>query len=101
MVRKKSRRRGRLEQALASLRREQAILDKTWPVYSAATSASGRQWAQWRRINDECFARIEALLLEKSRLLAEQGRLLAEITRLLQGLPDVVSETTATAAKLR
>jgi hypothetical protein len=44
---------------------------------------------------EQRFARIEAILLEHSRILGEHTRILGEHTRILQALPDTIARKSA------
>ena len=76
-------RNGRLEEAIAILLQNQAS-------FLAQLSETDRRMAEMDRINAERFGRIEATLLEHSRVLAEHSRILAEHTRILGELTQMV-----------
>jgi hypothetical protein len=90
---------GRLEEALAALVQAQATLVQnmatlvqTQTAFVARMAESDARFAEWQRVsaalqeeNRERFARIEAILLEHSRILADH-------TRILQALPDAIRE---------
>jgi hypothetical protein len=76
---------GRLEEALATLIQNQA-------AFVAQMRKTDRQIAEMERINTERFARIEAILLDHSRILAEHSRILADHTRILEALADAIRE---------
>jgi hypothetical protein len=85
MARARNQGNGRLEEAIAILIQNQA--------------AFLSRIAEMDRVSAERFGRIEALLLDHSRILAEQGRILAEHTRILddhgrimQALTDAIRE---------
>jgi len=78
MARAKNQKNGRLEEALATLIQNQA-------AFVAQLYQRDREMAELQRINSERFARIEAILLDHSRILAEHGRI-------LERLPDVVRD---------
>jgi len=85
MARAKPTRNGRLEEAIAILLQNQAsFLDRV--------SETDRRMAETDRINTERFGRIEATLLEHSRILADHTRILSEVVRMLQALPDTIRE---------
>ena len=76
MPRAKSTGNGRLEEALATLMRNQAILVQVQAAYvaqmaeiDARRAEMNARMAEIDRTNTERFARIEALLLENNRLL--------------------------------
>jgi hypothetical protein len=78
MARTKSAGDGRLEEALATLIQNQAS-------FLARMSEIDARVAEMNRINTERFARIEALLIEHSRILQEHSRI-------LQALPEMIRE---------
>jgi hypothetical protein len=73
MARTKNAGDGRLEEALATLIQNQA-------AFVARMSDIDAQMAETNRINAERFARIEALLLEHTRILQEHGRIMQALT---------------------
>jgi hypothetical protein len=78
MPRPKGERNGRLEDALATLIQNQA-------AFVGQMRETDKRMGELERINSERFARIEAILLEHSRILAEHSAI-------LQRLPDAVRE---------
>ncbi len=78
MARAKNQRNGRLEEALAILIQNQAS-------FLARMAETDQQIAEMQRINSERFARIEAILLDHSRILADHGRI-------LEALPDTIRQ---------
>ena len=54
-------------------------------AFQAQMAEINRRNAEWERINTERFARIEAILLEHSRIFADHGRI-------LEALPDAIRE---------
>jgi hypothetical protein len=78
MARKIRQANGRLEEAMATLIQNQA-------AFLARAADTDRYLAEMDRINSERFARIEAILMEHSRILAEHSRI-------LQALPDAIRE---------
>ena len=74
MARARDQRNGRLEEAMATLLQNQSALVQNHISFLA-----------WRSEIEQRFARIEAILLEHSRILAEH-------TRLLQALPETIRE---------
>ena len=92
MARARDQRNGRLEEAMAILLQNQASLVQNQTSFLA-------RLADMERINAERFARIEAILLEHSRILAEHSRILAEHSRILaehgrilEALPDTIRQ---------
>jgi hypothetical protein len=92
MARARTEGNGRLEEAIAILLQNQATFVQNQAAFLARI-------AEMDRVSSERFARIEALLLEHSRILAEHGRILtehtrilADHTRILQALPDAVRD---------
>ncbi len=73
MARTKSEGNGRLEEAMALLIQNQAS-------FVAEMAEINRRNAETDRINSERFGRIEALLLEHSRILVEHSRILQSLT---------------------
>ncbi len=69
---------GSIAEAIAGLVANQA-------AFAAQAGATDRRLNEMERINTERFARIEAILLEHSRILADH-------TRILQDLRDAVRE---------
>jgi hypothetical protein len=78
MARARQSRNGRLEDALATLLQTQASMQQTQVAFFA-------QMAEMKAESDRRFARIEAILLEHTRILQEHSRILA-------ALPDAVRE---------
>ena len=78
MARTRNQGNGRLEEAIAILFQNQA-------AFLARIAEMDRRTAEMDRINSERFGRIEALLLEHSRILAEH-------TRILQALPETIRQ---------
>jgi hypothetical protein len=85
MARAKDQSNGRLEEAMATLLQNQAVLVQNQASFLARLS-------DMERISAERFARIEAILLEHSRILGEHSRILGEHTRILQALPDTIRQ---------
>lgn len=85
MARTKDLRNGALEQALATLIQNQAS-------FVAQKAETDRYLAEMQRLNTERFQRIEAILLDHSRILAEHTKTLQELSEVLQALPDAVRE---------
>jgi hypothetical protein len=82
----------KLDEAVRTLVQTQATFVQNQPALQAELRDLERQSA-------ECFARIETILLDQSRVLAERGRLLtehsrllAEHSRMLQALPDAIRD---------
>src|SRR5438105_2140213 len=69
MARTKNPGNGRLEDALATLIQNQATLVQNQASFVARMSEIDARVAEMDRINSERFARIEALLIEHSRIL--------------------------------
>ncbi len=69
MARAKAQRNGRLEEAMASMLQNQAILVQTRAAFVAQVARTDREMAELKRTTDERFARIEAILMEHSRIL--------------------------------
>ena len=67
-----------LSQAIATMVQNQA-------AFVARCAAVDAESAEQKRITDQRFARIEAILLDHSRILAEH-------TRILQSLPEAIRE---------
>jgi hypothetical protein len=89
---KKNNGNGRLEEALTAMLQSQADLHQN---QIALTQTLIAQQAESNRLKveaDQRFARIEAILLEHSRVLAEHSRILAEHTRILEKLPDAIRD---------
>jgi hypothetical protein len=85
MARTKNAGNGRLDEALATLIQSQAVLNQTQAAFNQTLAALvarmaeiDAQIAETNRLNAERFARIEALLLEHSRI--------------LKALPDAIRE---------
>jgi len=78
MARAKNAGNGRLEEALATLLQNQAVLVQNQTAFLARVSEIDARVAEIERINQERFARIEALLLEHNRI--------------LQALPDAIRD---------
>jgi hypothetical protein len=85
MARTKNNGNGRLEEAMATLLQNQATLVQNQAAFLARNAEFDRRFAETDRINSERFARIEAILMEHSRILAEHSLI-------LQALPDVIRE---------
>ncbi len=83
MARTRSSSKGRLEEALATLRRSQA-------AFLAQAAEIDARRVEMDRLNQECFARIEACCSRIDELLARIGAQLQEKTRLLLALLDAV-----------
>ena len=81
MARAKVERNGRLEEAMTTLLQNQASLVQNHISFLA-----------WRSEIGQRFARIEAILLEHSRILSEHTRILGDHTRILQALPETIRE---------
>jgi hypothetical protein len=92
MARAKSSGNRRLEEAMATLLQNQAALVQTQAGFVQSQQAFLAQLAQLERVTAERFARIEAILLEHSRILAEHGRILTDHSRKLQTLPDTIRQ---------
>jgi len=75
----------KLDEAMAALVQAQATLVQNQAGFQS-------QISDLQRLNAERFARIEAILLDHSRILAEHTRILAEHGKILQSLPDAVRE---------
>jgi hypothetical protein len=83
---------GKLEDALTRLLQAQAALSETRVVFNQTQAAFNQslqslsaRMAETDRINAERFARIEAILLDHSRILEAH-------TRILRDLPDAVRD---------
>jgi serine phosphatase RsbU (regulator of sigma subunit) len=85
MARTKQEKNGRLEEALATLLQNQAALVQNQTSFVTQLRERDREMTELQRINSERFARIEAILLDHSRILAEHGRI-------LERLPDAVRD---------
>ena len=85
MARSRPTKNGMLEEAIRDLIQSQATLVRNQALYLEQKAEIDRRIAETQRINDERFARIEAILMEHSRILAEH-------TRMLQALPEAVRE---------
>jgi hypothetical protein len=69
MARSKDQGNGRLEEAMTAMLQNQAILVQTQASFVAGLAETNSRMAETDRINSERFARIEAILLEHSRIL--------------------------------
>ncbi len=76
---------GRLEEALATMLQNTAILVQTQAAFVAQLAKTDRDMAELKQIADARFARIESILLEHSRILADHSRI-------LQALPEAIRE---------
>jgi hypothetical protein len=85
MARARSERNGRLEEAMRDLVQSQAALTQAQATLAQNQAQFLARMAETDRINSERFARIEAILLEHSRILAEHSRI-------LRALPDTIRE---------
>jgi hypothetical protein len=99
MARTRSTGNGRLEEALAKLAEQQEALQQAQTALTQAQATLvlnqanfvaqmaeiDARMAETNRINAERFARIEALLLENTRILQDHNRI-------LQALPDAIRE---------
>jgi hypothetical protein len=92
MARSKNQGNGRLEQALETLIQNQATFVQNQMASVQNQTALLARLADAERASAERFARIEAILLDHSRILAEHSRILAEHSRMLQALPEAVRE---------
>jgi hypothetical protein len=80
MARPKSTNNGRLEEALATMLQNQVVLVQTQTAFVARISVMDAQRAEMERVNSERFARIEAILLDHSRILTDHNRILEALT---------------------
>jgi len=87
MARAKPTRNGSLEEAVRDLLQSQATLVRNEALLLEQKAEIDQRMAETDWINAERFARIEAILMEHSRLLAE-------LTRAMHALPDAVREKT-------
>jgi hypothetical protein len=78
MAKARENRNGRLEDALATVLQTQASMQQTMATFLT-------QMAELNAESDRRFARIEAILLDHTRILQEHSRI-------LQALPDAVRE---------
>ena len=92
MVRKKPERTNHLEEAMvllvqsqAALMQQQTALMQQQAAFLGRLSETDRELAQLRRQTDERFGRIEAILLEHSRILSE-------LMRMMEALPGAIRE---------
>lgn len=85
MARAKNSSNGHLQEALASLLQRHALLAQNQAALQAQTSATDRRLNEMERINSERFARIEAMMMEHSRILVE-------LTRKVESLEDAIRE---------
>jgi hypothetical protein len=69
MARKNESRNGRLEEAMATLLQNQAAFLARISAMDQRYSEMDQRYSEMERINSERFARIEAILLEHSRIL--------------------------------
>jgi hypothetical protein len=106
MARAKNTGNGHLEEALATMLQNQALLMQTQAQSLAQKAETHQRIAAFERESNELkqlaterFARIEAILMEHSRILAEHSRILAEHSRILaehsrilKALPDAVRD---------
>jgi hypothetical protein len=88
MARAKNQHNGRfdtLDEAVRTLVQTQATFVQNQAAFQA-------EMRELERLTAERFARIEAILLDHSRILAEHGRILADHSRILQALPDAIRD---------
>jgi hypothetical protein len=85
-------RNGRLEEALATVLLTQASMQQNLSALQQTQTAFLAQMAEMKADSDRRFARIEAILLDHTRILQEHSRILQEQGRILQALPDAVRE---------
>jgi hypothetical protein len=85
MARAKSNGAGHLDESIVALKQSTAALNQSMVAFQARCAETDARWAELRRISDarwaettECFARIEAILMEHSRI--------------LRALPDAICE---------
>ena|SRR5271157_3736845 len=81
-----------LDQAIRRLEEAMAMLTQKQAWFLAHAASMDRLFAELQRINAVRFARIEAILLEHSRILAEHTHILSDHGRILQALTDAVLE---------
>src|SRR2546430_1370076 len=75
----------KLDEAMSSLVQSQALLVQNQAAFEA-------QIIDLQRLNAERFGRIEAILLEHSRILSDHSRILSDHGRILQALPDAIRD---------
>ena len=85
MARARQSRNGRLEEALATVLQTQASMQQNLSALQQTQTAFFAQMAEMKAESDRRFARIEAILIEHTRILQEHGRT-------LQALPDAVRD---------
>lgn len=85
MAQTKSDSNGHLDEALRDLVKSQAALNQAMAARAQLQATLLADNDRLRRQSDERFARIEAILLEHSRILTEH-------TRILEALPDAVRQ---------
>jgi hypothetical protein len=74
-----------MQQTLAAVQQNQASMQQTLTAFLA-------QMAEMKAESDRRFARIEAILLDHTRILQEHSRILQDHGRILQALPDALRE---------
>jgi hypothetical protein len=99
MARERNRQNGRLEEALETLARSDetmpqilAAIQQTQATMVHTQAAFLAQMTELKVEADRRFARIEAILLDHSRILQEHSQILREHGRILQALPDAVRD---------
>jgi hypothetical protein len=85
MAKSRQSRNGRLEDALATVLQTQASMQQNLSALQQTLTAFLTQMAEMKADSDRRFARIEAILLDHTRILQEHSRI-------LQALPDAVRE---------
>ncbi len=92
MARARQSRNGRLEDALATVLLTQASMQQNLSALQQTLTAFLAQMAEMKADSDRRFSRIEAILLDHSRILQEHSRILQEHSRILEALPDAVRD---------
>jgi hypothetical protein len=92
MARQRQSRNGRLEDALATVLQTQASMQQNLSALQLTLTSFLTQMAEMKADSDRGFARIEAILLDHTRILQEHSRILQEHGRILQALPDAVRD---------
>ena len=106
MARPRQSRNGRLEEALATALQTQANIQQNLSALQQIQVSTQQnvsalqqtltpflaQMAEMKAESDRRFARIEAILLDHTRILQEHSRILTEHGRILEKLPDAVRE---------
>lgn len=75
-----------LVQSHATLAQSQATLAQNQAAFLARVTEMDQRWSELERINAERFARIEAILMEHTRILDDHGRILQALTDAIREL---------------